>query len=88
MNDSDLSPNMSALPSEHEGPTEMMFCGCRSEIRIFLRNTKTDNKGMDSGLDNTPIDNRDSQLDEIQSLVERKFCDPSVPASPCYQTHE
>ena len=26
VNDSDLSPNMSALPTEHDGPTEMIFC--------------------------------------------------------------
>nr|ANM86355.1 putative transcription factor [Cladonia uncialis subsp. uncialis]AUW31218.1 putative transcription factor [Cladonia uncialis subsp. uncialis] len=82
VNDSDLSPNMSALPSEHEGPTEMIFCGSRSEIGIFLRNTKTDSKWVDNGLDNIPVDKKDSQLDEIQALIERKylrFCDPSVP---------
>ena len=82
VNDSDLSPNMSALPSEHEGPTEMIFCSSRSEIGIFLRNTKTDSKWVDNGLDNIPVDKKDSQLDEIQSLIERKylrFCDPSVP---------
>ena len=82
LNDSDLSPNMSALPSEHEGPTEMIFCSSRTEIGIFLRNTKTDSKWMDTGLDKMPVDEKDSQLDEIQALIERKylrFCDPSVP---------
>ncbi len=82
VNDSDLSPNMSALPSEHEGPTEMIFCGSRTEIGIFLRNTKTDSKWMDTGLDKIPVDKKDSQLDEMQTLLERKylrFCDPSVP---------
>ena len=82
VNDSDLSPNMSVLPSEHEGPTEMIFCGSRIEIGIFLRNTKTDNRWMDTGLDKIPVYEKDSQLNEIQALIERKylrFCDPSVP---------
>lgn len=82
VNDSDLSPNMSALPSEHEGPTEMIFCGSRTEIGLFLRSTKTDSKWVDTGLDKIPVDKKDSQLDEIQALIERKylrFCDPSVP---------
>lgn len=65
VNDSDLCPNMSVLPSEHEGPTEMIFCGSRTEIGIFLRNTKTDNKWMDTGLDKIPVDKTDSQLNEI-----------------------
>ncbi len=82
VNDSDLSPNMCALPSEHEGPTEMIFCGSRTAIGIFLRNTKTDSKWVDTGLYKAPVDKKDSQLEEIQALIEHKylrFCDPSVP---------
>ena len=82
VNDSDLSPNMSALPSEHEGSTEMIFCGSRTEIGIFLRNTKTDSNWVDTGIDKILVDKKDSQLDELQALVEHKylrFCDPSVP---------
>ena len=82
VNDSDLSPNMSALPSEHEGPTEMIFCGCRTEIGIFLRNTKTDSNWVDTGVDKIPVDQKDKQLDELEALIKQKylrFCDPSVP---------
>ena len=76
VNDSDLSPNMSALPSEHDGPTEMIFCGFRYEIGLFLRNAKV------SGLCDRAMEEKKKQLDELRAFVERKylrFCDPSVP---------
>ena len=82
VNDSDLSPNMSALPSEHDGPTEMIFCGFRYEIGLFLRNTKASSNWMESGLSNTALEEKKKQLDELRALIERKylrFCDPSVP---------
>lgn len=82
VNDSDLSPNMSALPSEHDGPTEMIFCGFRYEIGLFLRNVKENSKWMGIGLSETAVEERTAQLDELQALIERKylkFCDPSVP---------
>ncbi|KAK3167806.1 hypothetical protein OEA41_004252 [Lepraria neglecta] len=82
VNDSDLSPNMSALPSEHEGPTEMTFCGFRNEIGLFLKNAKANSKWMDTGLNEVPVDEKDNHLDELQAFIERKylrFCDPSVP---------
>ena len=82
VNDSDLSPNMSVLPSEHEGPTEMIFCGFRNEIGLFLKTTKANSKWMDTGLNEVPVDEKDNHLDELQAFIERKylrFCDPSVP---------
>lgn len=82
VNNSDLSLDMSALPAGHKCPTEMIFCGSRSEIGIFLRNTKTDSKWVDTGLENIQINRKDSQLDELQAPIERKdlrYCDPSVP---------
>ena len=82
VNDSDLSPNMSALPSEHDGPTEMIFCGFRYEIGLFLRNTKASSNWMESGLSDRAMEEKKKQLDELRALIERKylrFCDPSVP---------
>ena len=82
VNDSDLSPNMSALPSEHDGPTEMIFCGFRYEIGLFLRNTKASSNWMESGLSDKVTEEKKTQLDELRALIERKylrFCDPSVP---------
>ena len=82
VNDSDLSPNMSALPSEHDGPTEMIFCGFRYEIGLFLRNAKASSNWMESGLSDRAMEEKKKQLDELRALIERKylrFCDPSVP---------
>ncbi|MCJ1458291.1 hypothetical protein MMC28_008662 [Mycoblastus sanguinarius] len=80
VNDSDLSPEMSALPSEHDGPTEMIFCGSRSEVGSFMKKAKENSKWIGVGLNGKPFDN--SQLNELQALVERKylrFCDLSLP---------
>ena len=82
VNDSDLSPNMSALPLEHDGPTEMIFCGFRYEIGLFLRNVKANSEWLGTGLSDTAIEKRKIQLDDLLALIERKylrFCDPSVP---------
>ena len=82
VNDSDLSPNMSALPPEHDGPTEMIFCGFRYEIGLFLRNAKTTCNWMESGLSDRAMEEKKKKLDELRALIERKylrFCDPSVP---------
>ena len=82
MNDSDLSPNMSALPSEHDGATEMIFCGFRYEIGLFLRNVKASSNWIESGIGDRAVEEKKNQLDELQTLIEHKylrFCDPSVP---------
>ena len=82
VNDSDLSLNMSALPTEHDGPTEMIFCGIRYEIGLFLRNVKASSDWMEIGLRDRAVRKKKKQLDELQALIERKylrFCDPSVP---------
>ena len=82
VNDSDLSPGMSALPSEYDGPTEMIFCGFRYEIGQFLRSVKARGNWMESGLSEKAVEEKKTQLDELHALVERKylrFCDPSVP---------
>ena len=73
---------MSALPSEHDGPTEMIFCGFRYEIGLFLRNVKVSSDWMETGLSGRAVEEKKNQLDELQALIERKylrFCDPSVP---------
>lgn len=82
LNDSDLSPNMSALPSEHDGPTEMIFCGFRYEIGLFLRNVKASSDWMETGLSDRAVEEKKNELDELHALIERKYlryCDPSVP---------
>ena len=80
VNDTDLSPDMSALPLEHEGPTEMIFCGARNEIGLFLKNMKANSKWMEAGI--TSVGENDSYLDELEVLIKHKYlqvCDPSVP---------
>ena len=82
VNDSDLSPDMSALPSEHEGPTEMIFCGFRYEIGLFLRKAKNDSKLIGIGRNNIPVGDGTDSLDDLQAVLEHKylrFCDLSVP---------
>ena len=82
VNDSNLSPDMSAFPSEHDGPTEMIFCGFRYEIGLFLRNVKANSNWMETEISDEAVEEKKSQLDELQALIERKylqFCDPSVP---------
>ena len=80
INDTDLSPDMSTLPPEHKGPTEMIFCGARNEIGLFLKNTKANGKWMEAGV-NSIVEN-DSHLDELEALIKHKYlqiCDPSIP---------
>ena len=82
VNDSDLSPNMSALPPEHEGPTEMIFCGSRDEIGLFLKNAKANGKWTEIAIDKSSVGENDNHLDELETLIKQKylqFCDPSVP---------
>ena len=82
VNDSDLSPDMSALPPEHDGPTEMIFCGFRFEIGLFLRNVKASCNWTESGISERAVEEKKKQLDELQALIEHKylrFCDPSLP---------
>ena len=82
VNDSDLGPDMSAFPSEHDGPTEMIFCGFRYEIGLFLRKVKASSNWMETEISDEAVEERKNQLDELQALIERKylhFCDPSVP---------
>ena len=82
VNDSDLSSNMSALPPEHEGPTEMIFCGSRNGIGLFLKNAKANGKWTEIAIDKSSVGENDNHLDELETLIKHKylqFCDPSVP---------
>ena len=82
VNDSDLSRNMSALPPEHDGPTEMIFCGFRYEGEFLVRHMKANGKWMETGLGEMAVGEITNQLNDFQALIERKylrFCDPSVP---------
>lgn len=82
VNDSDLSSDMSALPPEHEGATEMIFCGSRNEIGLFLKNTKANGEWMEAGINEFSFGENDSHLDELEALIKHKYlevCDPSIP---------
>ncbi|MCJ1249200.1 hypothetical protein MMC30_006423 [Trapelia coarctata] len=87
VNDSDLNPNMRELPVEHAGPTEMMFCGVRYQVGVFLSSapSKTQlGKPADVGLSNeaASLAKKDRLIGELEKTLEDKFlkyCDPVLP---------
>ena len=76
VNDGDLHPSMSELPTETVRITEMVFCSSRYEVGSFI--------AAQSGRDysDTTIEEIDAEIEKIkQSLDARmlKFCDPAIP---------
>jgi hypothetical protein len=88
VNDSDLYPDMTELPQEREGATDMMFCGLRYNFSCFFISMK---KGGPSTFDanwhplankDTPLAEKDKAIDELNQTLEQKFlrfCDPLNP---------
>lgn len=72
LNEADLHPDMTTLPSEREGVTEMLFCSIRYEIGNFIR-------------DLSLTSDHQSKIQAIQQLearLEQKYgghCDGSIP---------
>lgn len=87
INDSNLDPNMTELPREYTGPTEMVFCLVRHEFGEWLRHCA----GMRSGFDghwgflrssSVPLSEKDAAIDELEEKFQTKFlrhCDVSIP---------
>ncbi|KEQ74215.1 hypothetical protein M436DRAFT_14441, partial [Aureobasidium namibiae CBS 147.97] len=73
LNDADLHPEMTTMPLERDGVTEMLFCSIRYDIGGFVRDL-----GSSS-------DNEQSKIHAIQQLQARlgdkyaRHCDASIP---------
>lgn len=75
INDCDLSPNMTNVPIERPGLTEMVFFRLRCEIASFSQSIK--------GSQATRLlSMRDRAIDEFEMRIQREYlsyCDPSIP---------
>lgn len=73
LNDSDLSPQMSQLPTEHIGPTEMVFCLVRCYVGEFQRTCPLLN-GTWELLVRTdfPTEEKDKVIVELETLLQSK----------------
>jgi hypothetical protein len=77
LNDADIYPYMTEIPSVHERATEMIFCLARYEVGYFLFNN-----GKKLHSPTTPISDRDRLIDELENLLTRKYlryCNPAIP---------
>ncbi|EER28517.1 Fungal specific transcription factor, putative [Coccidioides posadasii C735 delta SOWgp] len=86
VNDIDLDPNMTGVPVEHNGITEMSFCLLRYTIGRFLRDSRTKHTfdGSWQHLTNPMISipEKIQELEDLDKLIEQKFlqyCDISIP---------
>ncbi|TAQ84675.1 hypothetical protein B7494_g7013 [Chlorociboria aeruginascens] len=79
LNDGDLNPDMTEMPLEHKGQTEMIFCLITYEFCKFFQDagaTEWQNKAPPS------LGDTDKWLDDLENRIESKFlryCDPSIP---------
>ncbi|KAG9239957.1 fungal-specific transcription factor domain-containing protein [Calycina marina] len=84
VSDSDLNPNMTEMPSEKEGVTEMLALQLRYEVATAMKSfTKGGNNNFWSTITNVElIVKKDMVIDELEAKFEEKyirFCDPSIP---------
>lgn len=86
VNDSDLYPTMKALPKDHDGATEMLFCCIRNDIDEFMRQNSLCRQNMTAAELARPIFETivvgDKRVDELEAQLEDKYiksCDPSIP---------
>ena len=85
VNDSDLNPNMTELPVEHAGVTEMLFCCIRHEIGNFMHRSKQwepSGKDWRSMNGSTSIIEKDKAIDQLEHRLQENFlrhCDLSIP---------
>jgi predicted glycoside hydrolase/deacetylase ChbG (UPF0249 family) len=73
LNDADLHPEMTTMPSERQGVTEMLFCSIRYEIGIFVR---------DLGSRSDSHQSRAHAIEQLEAHLEEKYarhCDVSIP---------
>lgn len=72
LNEADLHPDMTTLPSEREGVTEMIFCSIRYEIGNFIRNLSLTSDHQ----------SRIQAIKQMETRLEQKYgrhCDGSIP---------
>ncbi|KAF1992178.1 hypothetical protein K402DRAFT_366189 [Aulographum hederae CBS 113979] len=87
VDDSDLDPEMKEPPVGKVGATEMIFCMLRYEFGNFFRPAQPPDKAFDPNFHkltnpNTPMADRDHQINELEQKLEQNFiryCDPLVP---------
>ncbi|KAK9454613.1 fungal-specific transcription factor domain-containing protein [Dipodascopsis uninucleata] len=86
LNDSEIYLEMTELPKEHKGVTEMVFCLTRYKIGHFLKSSSDNNKSI-TNLDrltdpSVSIEEKQALLDRLQKTIENEFlryCDQSIP---------
>ncbi|KAH0149784.1 hypothetical protein KCU67_g10932, partial [Aureobasidium melanogenum] len=72
LNEADLHPDMTTLPPEREGVTDMVFCSIRYEIGSFVRNLSLTAESQ----------SRIEAIQQLQARLEEKYarhCDGSIP---------
>ncbi|KAG9664746.1 hypothetical protein KCU64_g462, partial [Aureobasidium melanogenum] len=72
LNDADLHPEMTTMPPEREGVTEMLFCSIRYEIGSFVRNLSLTVESQ----------SRIEAIHQLEARLEEKYarhCDGSIP---------
>ena len=88
LNDSALDPDMKVLPEISSGPTEMFFCLMSYDLGAWLaRQAESKTSSFDGFWEflsstATSMEQKDSMIDEIEELFERKYishCDSSIP---------
>lgn len=86
LDDSDLTPDMPALPKPRTGATEMTFCLARYEIAGFLQECasfKTQPQSSAYPIPSNKLEGEEKHgFSALESLLEEKylrFCDPVVP---------
>ena len=86
VNDSDLTPDMTAPPLNHIGATEMIFVLQIYELGTFLRHSKSmapfEGSWRKLTSHTVPLASKDKIIDELYDMLERKFFryhDPVIP---------
>lgn len=88
ISDSALDPDMTEIPDQTSGPTEMFFCLMSYDLGAWLaRQAENKTSSFDGfweflGSTAIPIEQKDSKIDELEQIFERKYishCDLSIP---------
>lgn len=72
LNEADLHPDMTTMPPEREGVTDMVFCSIRYEIGSFVRNLSLTAESQ----------SRIEAIQQMEARLEEKYarhCDGSIP---------
>ncbi|KAL1969782.1 hypothetical protein VTN77DRAFT_7291 [Rasamsonia byssochlamydoides] len=84
VNDSNLDPNMSDLPANYAGRTEMLFCLVRFEISYFARRVVSSEKSSrDNGYELMTAAQKSDAIDQLSHKLEEQYlayCDRHTPS--------